>query len=432
MKGKSMRVFSTLWLGQTISIIGSGLTSFALGVWVFERTGSATLFAMIGLSAVLPRVLFSPVAGAIVDRYDRRWVMIASDSIAAVGTLIIALLAFTGRLEFWHIYPLSFILAAAGTLQWPAYAATTTQLVSKEQLGRANGMQQFGQAAADVLAPALAGGLMPFIQLKGVILIDFSTFIFALLTLLLIRFPELRKEEGTPIETHSWRLDLTIGWGYIRARRGLLGLLGLLAAVNFIWGMVGALIVPMILGFTTSQSLGVLISIAGVGMLVGGLLMSVWGGPRPRINGVLNFELLSGLCFIVIGLRPSFWPVAIGVFGAHMTIAIIYGSNQAIWQSKVPLELQGRVFAAQQMLIRASAPLAFLVAGPLAERLFEPWMANGGALSVPVGPFLGTGPGRGIGLMFVLMGITKIAITLIGYTRPSVRNVETELPDAIG
>jgi hypothetical protein len=166
-------------------------------------------------------------------------------------------------------------------------------------------------------------------------------------------------------------------------------------------------------------------------MLAGSLIMSVWGGPKRRVNGVLRFELLSGICFVLIGLRPSFWPVAIGAFGAHATIAIIYGSNQAIWQSKVAPAVQGRVFATQQMVARAAAPLAYLLAGPLADRVFDPMLAADGPLAQGIGQVLGTGPGRGMGLLFILMGLAKMAVTLVGQLSPHIRHVEDELPDAI-
>jgi MFS family permease len=210
-----------------------------------------------------------------------------------------------------------------------------------------------------------------------------------------------------------------------------LGLLVFFAIVNFLWGMVGALITPMILGWTSSDVLGMIIAIAGAGMLTGSLLMSIWGGPKRRINGVLHFELLGGACFILMGLNPSFWPVAAGAFGAHVTIAIVYGSNQAIWQTKVAPDVQGRVFATQQMVARAASPLAYLLAGPLADRVFDPLLAPGGLLAGFVGQFLGVGSGRGIGLLFVLMGLVLIVITLIGRLNPRIRHVEDELPDAV-
>jgi DHA3 family macrolide efflux protein-like MFS transporter len=428
---RRVNTFLTIWLGQVISLVGSGLTGFALGVWVFEQTGSATQFALIGLSAVLPRVILSPLAGAVVDRWDRRRVMILSDAGAGLSTLAVVLLLRTNQLETWYIYALTFVSAAFGTLQWPAFAATTSLLVSKKNLGRANGLVQFGQAASEILAPALAGVLMGIIQLGGVILIDVGTFVFAVITLLLVRFPRPEASpEREPART-TLSNDLTLGWRYISARPGLKGLLLFFAVVNFLWGMVGALITPMILSWTSSDELGLIIAIAGAGMLAGSLLMSVWGGPQRRINGVLSFELLSGFCFMLIGLRPSFWLVAAGAFGAHVTIAVVFGSNQAIWQSKVAPEIQGRVFATQQMVARAAAPLAYLLAGPLADRVFNPLLTTDGPLASGIGQILGTGSGRGIGLIFLLMGAVKVAVALIGRSNPRIGNVEDELPDAI-
>jgi hypothetical protein len=246
----------------------------------------------------------------------------------------------------------------------------------------------------------------------------------------LVRFPQPQSAGlTTPVKASFWA-ELIFGWQYIVARPGLRGLLSFFAAVNFLWGMVGALITPMILGFTSSDSLGLIISIAGLGMLAGSLFMSIWGGPRRRIYGVLAFEFVSGLCFLLIGLRPSFWPVAAGVFGAHLTIAIVFGSNQAIWQAKVAPDVQGRVFATQQMIARAASPLAYALAGPLADRIFEPLLAPSGTLAASLGPILGTGPGRGIGLLFMIMGLVKMAITLAGFARPSIRRIEDQLPDA--
>ena len=272
---------------------------------------------------------------------------------------------------------------------------------------------------------------MPLISLEGVMLIDCVTFLIAVAALLLVRFPQpeaISTGEATP---DSFWEQTSFGWKYIARRQGLFGLLGLLAAVNFLWGMVGALVVPMVLSFASSQALGALLSIAGLGMLAGSLAMSAWGGPRRRIHGVLLFEILSGACFLLMGASASFWPVAIGAFGAHVTIAIVYGSNQAIWQSKVEPGAQGRVFAAQQMLIRATSPLAYLLAGPLADKIFEPLLSTGGALSGSIGPIVGAGPGRGIGLLFVVMGVVKVLLPLIGYWKPSIRLVEDDLEDAV-
>lgn len=422
----SVRIFIVVWLGQFVSLVGSGLTSFALGLWVYERTGSVTQFALIGLFTVLPGVILSPLAGALVDRWDRRWVMILSDTGAGFCTLMMALLFLTGQVKILYICLVAGASATFNIFQWPAYSAATTLLVSKHNLGRANGMVQFGRAASEILAPMLAGSLVLTIQVEGVLLIDFVTFLFAVTTLFFVRFP---KPEITAVgqvgKGALWR-EAAYGWTYIAARRGLLGLLVFFAIVNFLWGLVGASITPMILGFTSANVLGIIISVAGGGMLVGSLAMSAWGGPRRRINGVLLFELLSGLCFLLIGLRPSAWLVAIGAFCAHLTIAVVYGSNQAIWQIKVPPDVQGRVFAAQQMIATSTRPLAYLVAGPLADKLFEPLLAPAGPLTGSIGQIVGVGSGRGIGLLFLIMGVLKVAVSLGGYLYSPIRSVEDE------
>jgi DHA3 family macrolide efflux protein-like MFS transporter len=426
---RGMRVFLVVWLGQVVSVVGSGLTSFALGLWVYERTGSVTPYALTGLFAVLPSLVLSMLAGVLVDRWDRRRVMVLGDTGAGLATLAVALLFLTGRVQVWHIYLATAVSAAFSTFQRLAYTAATTQLISKESLGRANGLVQFGQAASEILAPALAGILLLTIKVQGVLLIDFATFLFAVTTLLLVRFQKIGiTAAGRPGEEPLWR-EVTYGWRYVAARPGLRGLMAFFVVVNFLWGMVGAVVAPMVLGFTSTDALGVIISIAGGGMLTGSLVMSAWGGPKRRINGVLTFEMLSGLCFLLIGLRPAFWPVAVGAFGAHLTIAIIYGSNQAIWQTKVPPDVQGKVFAAQQMIAASTRPLAYLVAGPLVDRLFEPLLAPGGGLARSVGQIIGVGPGRGIGLLFILMGALKVGVTLASYLDPKIRRIEDELPD---
>lgn len=427
---REMRTFSIIWLGQCVSIVGSGLTRFALGLWVYQQTGSVTRFAFIALASILPHLLLSPLAGALVDRWDRRKAMILSDIGAGVSTFMIALLFFTHRLEVWHIYLATAMSAACGTFQWPAYTAAITLLVPKKNLGRANGMVQFGQAASEILTPILAGVLLVTIQMWGIILIDVTTFVFAVFTLLLVRIP-LPATVSHPHKQHSLLHEAVYGWKYITARSGLLGLLLFFAIVNFLWGTVGALIVPMILNFTTADVLGIIISVAGAGMFTGSLVMSLWGGPTRRIHGVLNFELFSGFCFLLIGLRPYAPLVALGAFCAHFTIAVINGSNQAIWQSKVAPEVQGRVFAMQQMISHSLKPLAFLLAGVLADRVFEPLLAADGLLAGTAGQIIGTGPGRGIACMFLIMGLMKVLVSFGAYLYPRIRLVEDDLPDAI-
>jgi len=271
---QGFRTFLLIWFGQLISLTGSGLTGFALGVWVFQHAGSVTQFALISLFTTLPGIVFSPFAGALVDRWDRRWAMILSDAGAALSTLSIALLLSAGWLKIWHIYLLMAISSTFSAFQWPAYSAATTLLVPKEHFGRAGGMVQISEAVAQIASPVIAGVLIGVIQLQGVILIDFATFLFALTTLLLSRIPRPERTAEGKAGQGSLLREAAYGWTYIVARPGLLALLLYFATINFTSGIVSVLFTPLVLSFTTAAILGTILSVGGVGFLSGSLAMS--------------------------------------------------------------------------------------------------------------------------------------------------------------
>ncbi|MBW4629445.1 MAG: MFS transporter [Brasilonema octagenarum HA4186-MV1] len=425
-----MRVFTLIWFGQLISLIGSGLTRFALGVWVYQNTGSVTQFALISLFAMLPSILISPVVGVLVDRWNRRSCMILSDAGAGLSTLAIALLLFSGKLEVWHIYVAVAVSSIFSAFQWSAYAAATTMLVPKQHLGRANGMVQLAEAASRLLSPMLAGALVVTIQIQGVILIDCVSFLFSLVTLLLVRFP---KPKTTPEDEvrQSWRLrEFTYGWTYITARPGLLGLLIFFAVINFLIGVVSVLVTPLVLAFASATVLGTVLSIGGSGMLVGGLVMSAWGGPKKRILSVFGFTLSGGLSILLAGLMPSVPVFFATAFIYYFGVSMINGCDQAIWQSKVAPAVQGRVFAVRSMLALASLPLGYLIAGPLVDQVFEPLLAVSGPLAGSIGRIIGVGRGHGIGLLFVVIGMLTMLATAGGYLYLPLRLLEEQLPDA--
>ena len=293
--------FVLIWFGQLISLVGSGLTSFALSVWVYQTTNSVTAYALVVLSTMAPNILLSPLAGALVDRWDRRWAMILSDTGAGLSTLTVVLLINSGQFELWHICLATAASSAFSALQWPAYSAATTLLVPKQHYGRANGMVQLGQGIGYIASPALAGFLVTTIQIQGVILIDFATFLFAVITLLFVRIPRPAATAEGEAAKGSLLHETLSGWIYLTTRPGLLGMLVLFAILNFLLGLIMALVTPMVLSFTDADVLGIMISIGAMGMVVGGLAMSVWGGPKRRINGVLSFLLLAGLALSVGG-----------------------------------------------------------------------------------------------------------------------------------
>ncbi len=428
---RKMAAFLTVWAGQVVSALGTGLTGFALGVWVYERTGSATRFALITLMTTLPGILLSPIAGALVDRWDRRRAMILSDMGAGCATLVLALLFWHDRLELWHIYLLLTLSSAFGSLQWPAFSAATTLLVPREHLGRAAGLAQMGQAVSGLLAPVLAGALVVSIGLKGVLLIDFATFLVSVATLLSVHVPRAEVTAEGLAARGSLLSEAASGWPFIRQRPGLLSLLILLAATNLSMGMMQVLVTPMVLSFTSAAVLGRVLSVAGSGMLVGSLLMSVWGGPARRVSGILGFLLLQGAILVVGGLWPSAILIAAAGFVFMFTMPVLLGCSQALWQSKVEPDLQGRVFAVRRMVAWSTLPLSYLMAGPLADRVFEPLLAPNGPLAGSVGRLIGVGKGRGIALLLILLGLLVMA-TVAAFSRyPRLLRLESELPDAL-
>jgi surfactin synthase thioesterase subunit/MFS family permease len=423
----SLSVFFLVAFGQFVSMIGTGLTAFALNVWVFRETGSVSTFVFVFVSTMLPSILFLPIAGVIVDRWDRRLIMIVSDIVAACSTLVVALLVWTNTIEIWHIYATAAVGAIANAFQGPAYDAAVAQLVPKQYLGHANGIAQFSFATRRLLAPLLGGALVVAIGLHGVILIDFATFLFAITTLLLVRFPNtlFRKREEPPLQ------EIIGGWRYIARRRGLTAMVVFFTVLNFALGIMMVLVQPLVLSLASPAVLGKVLVAEGTGLLLGGLVMTVWGGTRRRAEGMIGFTIVFGLSMLVMGLQPSPIYPTIGLFIFGLSGALIDAHWLALMQTKVGLELQGRVLTVNRMLAQSMMPLGFVLTGPLADKVFEPLMTQGGALAERIGWLIGVGPGRGMGLMIILVGAFLTAWGILGYRYRPLRFMEDELPDAI-
>jgi MFS family permease len=427
-----MRGFTLVWSGQVVSLLGSGMTWFALTIWAWELTGQATALALVAFFHFGPTILLSPIAGALVDRWDRKLVMMLSDLAAGLMTVLVLLLYATGNLEIWHLYLTGAFAGAFEAFQFPAYSAAVTTMVPKEQYVRANGMLSLAESASGVFAPLAGGILLGIVGISGVLAIDVVTFMIALGALLLVRVPPPQTTaSGQEGKGSLWQESL-YGFRYIFDRPSLLGLQLVFLASNLAASFGFAVLAPMILAQTGSDqvTLGGVQAILGVGGVVGGLLLSVWGGPKRRVHGVLLGMMLSSLLGeLVLGLGngPLVW--GIGAFFSSFFIPIINGSNQAIWQAKVAPDVQGRVFAARRLIAQLSWPIATLLAGPMADFLFEPAMAVGGPLAGRFGGLVGTGAGAGMSLMFVVTGLMGVAVGLGGYAVPSIRNAEDILPD---
>ena len=426
-----MRGFAVVWVGQLVSLLGTGMTRFALTIWAWQVTGEATALALVGFFSFAPSILMSPVAGAIVDRSNRKVVMMISDAAAGLATAAVLLLHASGRLEIWHLYVTGAFTGAFQAFQFPAYSAAVTMMVDKEQYARANGMIGLAGSASNIVAPILAGVLIGTIGITGVMAFDVSTFVVAIGALLLVPIPQPPSSEEKSGSRSLWR-DSVYGFRYIYERPSLLGLQLIFLAVNLALSLSFTLFAPMVLTRTGNDTviLGTVQSAFGIGGVVGGLIISTWGGPRRKVNGVifgmaLNF--VFGQMLMGLGRGPVVWAMA--AFSTLVLLPIVNGCSQAIWMSKVPPEVQGRVFATRRLIAQISNPLGTILAGPLADYVFSPAMMPGGALAQTFGWLVGTGPGAGMSLMFLFTGTMGLIISIVAYSFSSIRNVEKILPD---
>jgi MFS transporter, DHA3 family, macrolide efflux protein len=426
------RDFSLVWAGQTVSLMGSEITTFGLGVWVFRQTGSVTKLALIYAFAAIPGLVLAPVAGVYIDRWSRRRALILTNLGGAVGPLAMVTLLSLDRLNLWSVYAIVAFATAFLTFQIPAFGATVTLMVPERHYGRASGMLQFGGAAASIVAPLVAGTLLPVIQLRGLIALDGVTFLIGVLTLLAARIPAPPPSAAAGGPPTPLLSQVAASVAYLRGRPGLLRLLAFFATGNLLICMGQVLQAPLVLTRGSAAQLGMVVSTGSCGLLAGSLLMSAWGGPSRRILGVLGFFPLLGVGVVLMGMAGSLTLIAVGLFTVLFVLPIINGCDQAIWQTQVPPDLQGRIFSTRQLIEGFTAPLAYLIAGPLADRVFEPLLRAGGPLATSAGRVLGVGPGRGIGLQFVVLGLLLIVSSLIGLASPVLRHLErppARLPD---
>jgi hypothetical protein len=382
---------------------------------------------------ITPFLIVSPVAGAMVDRYNRKLMMMMSDLGAGLATIAILVLQASGLLEIWHLYVTAAFTGVFQAFQWPAYSAAISTMVSKEQYGRANGMMSLLEAGPGVVAPLLAGALLPIIGLTGIMAIDVATFVLAIAALMIVHVPRPKQTEAGKQAKGSLLKESVFGFRYIFARPSLLGLQLVFLFGNLMAGIGFTALAPMILLRTNNSEvhLGTVQSVGAIGGIVGGVLMSAWGGPKRRVHGVLMGHILLGLfAQSIMGLNYGLPVWIAGMVVSGLLIPVVNGSNQAIWQAKVAPDVQGRVFAARRLIAWITQPLSPIIAGPLADFVLEPQMrAGGGALPNTFGWLVGTGPGSGMALLLAFTGLFAASVGVIGYFAPAVREAESILPD---
>lgn len=426
-----MRTFTIIWLGQLVSTIGSYMSEFALAIWAWQLTQSVTALALIGLFSQLPRIPMTLFAGVIADRFNRKRLMMLGDTIAAVSTLAILLLYLTDNLQIWHIYSISAIKGGFGQLQLLAYETSLTMIVPQQHYTRASSMGSMVHYGSNILAPALAGSLYPVIGLLGILLIDLGTFFCAIASLLSVHIPQPPRLTDNPNPETIWQ-EIASGYHYVLTRPSLYALLTITSLFWFAHDIGQALYDPMILARTggDAQVLGTVSAAAGVGGVTGALILSIWGGFKRRIHGVMVGFIGAGLSKTVFGFGQTLKIWIPAQFCSSFHFPLLGSSDTAIWLSKVAPAMQGRVFAAKSLVLQVVSAIATLIAGPLADRFFEPAMMPGGVLAPIFGGIFGTGTGAGMALLYVLCSACLLLVGVGGYALPVLQEVEDRVTDS--
>jgi len=427
-----MRGFVIFWFGQMVSLIGTSMSQFALTIWAYKLTGSATTLALVYFFYITPMLIMSPIAGALVDRSNRKLMMMISDLAAGLAGIVVLVLYLSGRLQVWQLFITGAFTGIFQAFQWPAFSAAITTMVPKEQYGRADGMMSLAETGSSIFGPLLAGVLIGVIGLGGILAIDVASFFFAITTVLIVHVPQPPvTEAGVQSRGSLWKESI-FGLFYILKRPSLLGLQIVFLFGNFLGEVAFIVMAPLILTRTSNNAFifGTVNSVGALGGLVGGLIMSAWGGPKRKVHGVLIGWTLSGLLGILLmGLGRGVIVWSIGIFFAVLMTPLINGCNQAIWQAKVAPDVQGRVFSIRRLIAQVTIPIGTLVGGILAERVMEPAMHSGGPFAAIFSPLVGVDSGAGMSLLFIWMGILTMMVGLGGYAFPSIRDAEDILPD---
>lgn len=427
------RPFYLLWCGETVALIGASLMEFALGVWVYQKTGSALDFSGVLVAAILPSVLVMPIAGSVVDRFDRRYVMVAADLTAVVLMLTLAWFLWRNSLEVEHLYAFNAGVSLIGAFRTPAYTASVSKLLPKEKYTQASGLMGVSSNMLSMFAPLIAGSLMAQIGLKGIVFIDIVAFTTGSLLVLNAFFYAARinsninkiRSDGTEAVSGSVALALV----YFKKEPLMLGLLIYTVLQQGLVTLASTMVMPLILSHYSENELGIILTIGGVGGLIGSILLAAMGELRRLMLWALVADVVLALCILLVGVDTSFNLYCGSVFIALLVAGFAQGCNHALWMRKIPNAYQGRIFSIINVAALLTISAVAVGGGFSADHILEPALSEGGVLEPTLGPWIGTGKGRGIGLMFIICGFIGVLISLVGFlTR--LRRLDLIVPDA--
>lgn len=416
-----MRKFLIIWFGELISSIGSGMTAFALSVYVYQTTGSAAYVSLVTLLAYLPTILLSPIGGVLADRYDRRLLMIIGDLFSGLGLAYVLWNIQAGSESMLPVFIGVTFNAVFVALLEPSFKATITELLTEEEYAKASGMVQVAGNAKFLISPALAGILLAVADIRLILLLDIGTFLITVTTVAIVRKSVERAEKK---EKQSIGREMRLGFAEINKNKGIRTLVILMAFVCFFVGILQTLTSPMVLAVSDAKTVGVMESICAVGMLVASVFIGIVG-IKKNYSTVLSIAgIFSGIFIALAGVNKSILVTGAGVFLFFLVLPFMNTSADVLIRKNIPNEIQGRVWGIISLLSQIGTVLAYALSGILADYVFEPLLSDNGLLADSIGVLIGTGTGRGIGFMLVLSGICIIPASFaIGRSR-SIRRLQ--------
>lgn len=413
------------WLSQSVSQLGSAMTSFALILWAYTRSSSALTVSLMSFCSYVPYIIVSLFAGTFVDNHSKKKIMLAADTAAALCSAGIFLLYLGGGLQIWHIYLVNAVIGFMNAFQSPASAVAIGRIVPKEKLANVSGMNSFSANLTSVLTPVLAAFLFALDGLRLILIIDLGSFVFAFLILLfVISVPETESGEQ---QKKSVFAGCREGFAFLRQNRGIFVIILTMALLNFFSRLTYENILsPMILARSGNDStaLGIVNAVMGIGGIVGGIIVSAGKLSKDNIKMIYvsaAASFLLGDLLMGIGQSPVMWAVA--GLAASLPIPFINAGQNVILYRKVPDEMQGRVFAVRNAIQFSTIPVGILLGGFLADYVFEPYMLQENPFTSFLHALVGGGAGSGMAVMFLCTGICGSIFSYLSYRRKEIQDL---------
>lgn len=425
---KSIKKYLLIWFGQFFSVFGTTMTGFALGVWLYGKDGSVTDYSLILFAVVSPTILLAPLLGVIVDRWNRKKCMLLGHALAGVCTIAIITLYSIDVMELWLIIILVALSSIFNALVNSSFRASTPMLVEKDNLTRANGLNGVGRSLVTIFAPSLATLMLKTMGLAGVLAFDVVTFTVAIFCLFFVVIPQPEKS-AVNIKDGIFS-EIAFGFRYIKERKPLFNLLLFFICITFGLGLINGVFPPYVIDSIGEDGLAIVFAFGGLGMLVGGVLLAIIKSPKRVIYGIFACALIFGLTLFVAALSPTTILLSSALFIASASQIIAAGLNQALWQKKIELDIQGKVLSFATTIPMLALPVAYLSAGVLADKVFEPIASSELISNNQLLNSIGFA-GNGRSLMLVATGVFIVLVTMFAFVNKNIRDIDTKISDKV-